>query len=279
MPNLIYCEGEFYRISPENSRILECSDMGTHPWKLCYNKREVGHFYKLECGNNVLFAWTSKGVFYSESRGHYWHLVRPHAPSRIIQKQSKQIKLEGNKMSKKELLNDEKLIEKITKEAWGEASMMVQWDIPLLEKFKDKVDWKKVSESFVVLWSLLLLERFEQYICWDTLSDNYNPALLQENIIDKFIDHWNWTKLTNNLEITWTTEKIDKYANHLDWSMLLDRLENLFSDDMVDPFLFYQCYKKYIPNDLLVQTELWAVMRKKMREEEYNKIMQQINTL
>lgn len=92
-------------------------------------------------------------------------------------------------MSKKELLNDEKLIEKITKEAWGEASMMVQWDIPLLEKLKDKVDWKKVSESFVVLWSLPLLERFEQYICWDTLSDNYNPALLQENIIDKFIDH------------------------------------------------------------------------------------------
>ena len=133
--------------------------------------------------------------------------------------------------------------------------MMVQWDIPLLEKFKDKVDWKKVSESFVVLWSLPLLERFEQYICWDTLSDNYNPALLQENIIDKFIDHWNWTKLTNNLEITWTTEKIDKYANHLDWSMLLDRLENLFSDDMVDPFLFYQRYKKYIPNDLLVQKD------------------------
>lgn len=61
--------------------------------------------------------------------------------------------------------------------------------------------------------------------------------------------------------------------------MLLDRLENLFSDDMVDPFLFYQRYKKYIPNDLLVQTELWAAMRKKMREEEYNKIMQQINTL
>ena len=56
--------------------------------------------------------------------------------------------------------------------------MMVQWDIPLLEKFKDKVDWKKVSESFVVLWSLPLLERFEQYICWDTLSDNYNPALI-----------------------------------------------------------------------------------------------------
>ena len=38
--------------------------------------------------------------------------------------------------------------------------MMVQWDIPLLEKFKDKVDWKKVSESFVVLWSLPLLELY-----------------------------------------------------------------------------------------------------------------------
>ena len=77
----------------------------------------------------------------------------------------------------------------------------------------------------------------------------------------------------------WTTEKIDKYANHLDWSMLLDRLEDLFLDDMVDPFLFYHRYKKYIPNDLLVETELWAAMRKKMREEEYNKIIQQINTL
>ncbi len=98
---MIYCEGEFCRISPKDSRILECSDIGTHPWKFCYNKREVGHFYKLECGNNVLFAWTSKGVFYSESRGHFWHLVRPHVPSRIIQKQSKQIKLEGNKTSKK----------------------------------------------------------------------------------------------------------------------------------------------------------------------------------
>ena len=46
MPNLIYCCEEFYRISHRNSKMIECSAKGTHPWKLCYNRRVVGDFYR-----------------------------------------------------------------------------------------------------------------------------------------------------------------------------------------------------------------------------------------
>lgn len=45
-------------------------------------------------------------------------------------------------MSNKESLNNEELIEKITKEAWREVFFSIPWNISLLEKFKDKVDWK-----------------------------------------------------------------------------------------------------------------------------------------
>ena len=155
----------------------------------------------------------------------------------------------------------------------------IPWNISLLEKFKDKVDWKEVSRIIGGMWSIQLLERFEEYLCWDILSSNPSPALLQEDIFDRFIDHWNWFNLTNNFQITWSIELIDKYADYLDWKTLLDRLERLFFDYSIDPFKFYDRYKKYIPLDHLPKTELWVAMRREVVKEEYNKIVQQINTL
>lgn len=279
MPNLIYCWEEFYRISPKNSKMIECSATGTHPWKVCYNRRVVGDFYRLEGGDDVLFAWTSKGFCFSEYGGDNWQMVYPDTPFRMTQELQKLFKIERNNMSNKELLNNEELIEKITKEALPEVFYSIPWNISLLEKFKDKVDWKEVSSIISGIWSIQLLERFEEYLCWDILSSNPSPALLQEDIFDRFIDYWNWFNLTNNFQITWSIEMIDKYADYLDWKTLLDRLERLFFDYSIDPFKFYDRYKKYIPLDHLPKTELWVAMRKEVVKEEYSKIMQQINTL
>lgn len=139
--------------------------------------------------------------------------------------------------------------------AWKELSSELHWSESLLEKYKDKVDWKEISSNSDILWTVSMLQKFKNLIDWDALSSDISEDSLTEECIETFADKWNWSRLSSNSNLKLKAKFIDKYVDKLDWNNLIDRWrEELFEGKGIE---FYEHYKEYIPARELQQSRLW----------------------
>lgn len=86
---------------------------------------------------------------------------------------------------------------------------------------------------------------------WKTLSREFawNKALME-----KFEEHWNWSKLSENQYIEFTFKLVDRFAYNWDWKKLINiwRVDNLFNEEFLIKF------SKYIPGAELQSSRLWS---------------------
>lgn len=170
-------------------------------------------------------------------------------------------------MVTKNLSNDfmAKVLEDV---AWKELSGDFAWNEQLLEKYKDKVEWKTVSGNRTILWTVSMLEKFKNRIDWEEHSGSNNEHLFTAENLEKYKNYWNWRELSRNSDLILTSELLEQFADCWDWNEIIDCYgrEGLFSAE------FLEKYQDHIPASSLQRSRLWD----KLVEDEAKRLKVQI---
>lgn len=137
--------------------------------------------------------------------------------------------------------------------AWTELSGELQWTEQLLEKYKEKVDWKRISSNRNIAWTVPMVERFRNRIDWDELSRSDNDHLFTAELLDKYKNQWNWHELSCNSSLPLTDELLEQFADRWDWSEIID----CYGRDEMYSAAFYEKYQERIPASALQRSCLW----------------------
>jgi hypothetical protein len=148
----------------------------------------------------------------------------------------------------------------LKKQIRKEAMKNISGDYPLTKeimlKYRDKLDWSRVSGNSSINWTVDMIKTFEHQIDWEVFSNNVDDRLLCDELIEQFKDKWDWKELSGNSYLRLTYELIDKYIDKWDWSAILrwgrwNRMDKLLSLE------FLNRYQQYIPIDDLETSQLW----------------------
>ena len=131
-----------------------------------------------------------------------------------------------NEEAWKELSNDfnwsETLLEKYQdKVNWDEISKntSIRWTIPMIQKFKNRINWETFSE-YINEDSLTesILETFKYKWNWHKLSSN-GGVTLSYDLLDKYADLWDWGEIIdrycNNFYEGQGIEFYERYKEHI----------------------------------------------------------------
>lgn len=151
-------------------------------------------------------------------------------------------------------LSNEFMDKILTDATWKNLSENFKWTEQTLEKNKDKVDWKLISENSDIFWTPSMLEKFKKRLDWKDLSSRSSQTLLNVANLERFKDYWDWSELSNNSDLELSFELIDKFIDLWDWSKLIDRYDGYNS---IYSFDFLEKYIDRIPTDKLQNSLLW----------------------
>lgn len=155
-------------------------------------------------------------------------------------------------MAAKRLTNE--FMEKILKDsAWKELSENFEWTEQMLEKHKNRVDWKEISDNCNIVWTPLMLEKFKKLIDRKKLSSTSCETILTDDCLELFKDYWDWSKLSDNGDLELNYQLIDKFIDQWDWSELINR----WHDDKLYNVDFLERYADKIPSSQLQDSRLW----------------------
>ena len=131
-----------------------------------------------------------------------------------------------NEEAWKELSNDfnwsETMLEKYQdKVNWDEISKnrSIRWTIPMIQKFKNRINWETFSE-YISEESLTesILETFKDKWNWYKLSSNEEMPLSYD-LLDKYADLWDWEEVIdryyNNFIEGHAIEFYERYKEHI----------------------------------------------------------------
>ncbi|MDL2281491.1 hypothetical protein LJC44_00045 [Parabacteroides sp. OttesenSCG-928-G06] len=165
-------------------------------------------------------------------------------------------------------LNDDFMGKVIEDLAWKEVSGDLPWSEQLLDKYKDKVNWEKVSGNSEVLWTTSMLEKYKALIDWNELSESSSWSLFSPEMLEKYKAYWNWPNLSSNRYIKFNRELVSKFADKWDWEQLISNweLNELFGSDFLKEF------SQYIPASALQSSSLWDQLVEEKKKELVNEI-------
>lgn len=159
-------------------------------------------------------------------------------------------------MATKKLTNE--FMEKILNDsAWKELSRTFAWTEQMLEKHKNKVDWKEISENNNIVWTPAMLDKFKNLIDWQKLSDIGCETIFTEDCLEQFKDYWDWSVLSENRDIKLNYQLIDKFVDQWDWVKLINRW---YDRDYLYNINFLERYLDKIPSSQLQDSYLWAAL-------------------
>jgi hypothetical protein len=141
------------------------------------------------------------------------------------------------------------------------------WTETLIDRYQDRIDWKLLSGNSSVQWTTAMLEKYKDKLDWEKLSDGGNDYLFSLENLRKYRSRWNWSTLSSNFSVCWTSEKVEEFKDLIDWNTFIDSYgnDNLFTLD------FFEKYKEYIPVASLQNSSLWKaileIYKKRLIEE------------
>jgi len=141
----------------------------------------------------------------------------------------------------------------IDSEAWKYLSERMSWNEQFLDKYKDKVNWEMISGNDDILWTSSMLEKFKSLINWDELSESGNQRTFTAYNLETYYNFWNWKSLSSNSNIRFSLELIDQFIDNWDWEKLIN---NRALEDFFDGY-FLKKYNQYIPASISRETYLW----------------------
>jgi len=146
--------------------------------------------------------------------------------------------------------NFETLYKELEEEAWKEISRCEALVESQLDKFRDKLDWEELSANQEIRWTASMLERFADLVNWSRISVTLDATSLSPEIIEKFLDRWDWENLSWNSDLPLAV--IEKYPDRLDWSTIINRYGSC-----INSICLLERFAEYIPADSLKDSRLW----------------------
>lgn len=173
-------------------------------------------------------------------------------------------------MTTKKLTNE--FMEKVLNDsALKKLSNDFTWTEQMLEKCRNIVDWKEISNNNKIVWTPAMLDKFKRFIDWKELSDTSCETILTEECLEQFKDYWNWSILSGNSSIELDYPLIDKFIDQWDWSELINR----YYDDKLYCLEFLERYADKIPSGQLQDSHLW----KEIVKERAKRLMFEVTAL
>ena len=131
-----------------------------------------------------------------------------------------------NEEAWKELSEDfswsEAMLEKYQdKVDWNEISenSNIRWTVPMIQKFKSRINWVSISENIdEKIMTESILETFKDKWNWHKLSSNERLPLSYD-LLDKYADLWDWEEIINryrnNVFEGQAIEFYERYKEHI----------------------------------------------------------------
>ena len=131
-----------------------------------------------------------------------------------------------NEEAWKELSEDfnwsEAMLEKYQdKVDWNEISenSNIRWTVPMIQKFKSRINWESISENIdEKTMTESILETFKDKWNWHKLSSNERLSLSYD-LLDKYADLWDWEEIINryrnNVFEGQAIEFYERYKEHI----------------------------------------------------------------
>ncbi|MBL0200346.1 MAG: hypothetical protein IPP81_09250 [Chitinophagaceae bacterium] len=100
------------------------------------------------------------------------------------------------------------------------------WNEDLVARYETNWDWEMLSGNNKVGFNLNQIEKYKDKLLWKRKHVNFgclsdNTSLdWSEELIDKYIDKWDWEGLAENEGIFWTDKMIEKYKDRLNYQLL-----------------------------------------------------------
>ena len=151
-------------------------------------------------------------------------------------------------------------------EAWKALSESFGFTLQMLEKYQDRLDWKKVSSNTTIVWTIDILEKFRKRIVWREFSESCDENILIPEIVERFKEYLDWHVLSSRNELPMFI--YDKYADLIDWK------EAINSYDYHNRLnrAFFEKYRDYIPASAFKDSTLWKNIVEEIRLDLENKI-------
>jgi len=117
----------------------------------------------------------------------------------------------------------EKIIDKYAdKWEWTELcrNHNIRWTVDMIEKFKSRIDWNTLSETVLgtpfreaksIDWSII--RKFDSFWNWKALS--LNAAYIPIDIVEQFLDKWDWKELIDNRNLAWNFDLFEKFKRYI----------------------------------------------------------------
>lgn len=156
--------------------------------------------------------------------------------------------------------------------AWKEISTGYRLTEGMMEKYADKLDWKKVSENQQISWNIPMLEKFKKRIDWHRFSKYAPRGIITPSMVEAFKELWDWDELSENNEFALTDELLMTYKDRLDWGKVIDRYigNSPYNNYGIT---FYEKYKEYIPESKVQDSFLWRVIVRQAKTQIIDGIM------
>lgn len=162
----------------------------------------------------------------------------------------------------KKLSNE--FMEKILNDsAWKELSESFEWTEQMLDKHKNQVDWKLISQNSNIVWTPAMLEKFKRLIDWKEFSSTGCETILTGDTLERYKDYWDWSELSENTDLEMNYQLIDRFIDQWDWHELINRWheDNLYNID------FLERYADKIPSSKLQDSRLWTALVEQREKE------------
>jgi hypothetical protein len=105
----------------------------------------------------------------------------------------------------------------------------------LIQKYPTLVDWSVVTASRRYVWNRTQIEAFDSKLCFKTLSKiNFESSI---DVIEKYVDRWDWDSLSANADIHWTLGLIKKFEKRLNWTALSSNRALPWTGDLIALYL------------------------------------------
>jgi hypothetical protein len=96
----------------------------------------------------------------------------------------------------------------------------IQWNDELLDKYIDRMSWESLSTFLYRSFAKpRLLREWKEEVDWLRISRSATFDFTDE-LLDEFADHWNWTELSKNPNLTIDVRFMKKYMHKLDFDLL-----------------------------------------------------------
>jgi hypothetical protein len=121
-------------------------------------------------------------------------------------------------------------------ENWSSLSYCkLPWSMDLIVKYKDKWNFKGLSENVNLPWTDDIIEKYVDYWDWKELSANESIPFSVE-LISKYQEKWDWINLSSNKSIPWSIDLIEKFENKWLWTGDFENLDPPYELHINDEF-------------------------------------------